>query len=114
VQCGGPAGQGHGVLHPHPVGQLPFEGVDVRSDRRDPVRVERLQQHAAFLGAHLGRREEDAAHVDTPRSGARAPEASASRTNDTAATTSTVTAAGVEWRCAAITTPVASTASTAT
>ncbi len=73
MEGGGPAGQGHGVAHSHPSGQLLLEGVDVGSHRGDPVGVEGLEQHPPLLGAHLGGREVDPGHVGTSWSGWRAP-----------------------------------------
>ncbi len=55
MEGGGAARQGHGMTDADPLGELLLEGVDVRSERGDPVRVERLEEHAALLVAHFRR-----------------------------------------------------------
>ena len=37
------------------LGQLPFELVDVRAERGDPIRVERLEQRGALVVTDIGR-----------------------------------------------------------
>ena len=50
---------------PTNVGELALERVDVRTERRDPVGVERVEQQLALARAHVGRREEQAGHGRT-------------------------------------------------
>jgi len=54
VEGGGAARQGDRVSDADPLGELGLECVDVRSERRDPVGVERLEQHLALEGTDLG------------------------------------------------------------
>ncbi len=79
---------------PDALGELGLEGVDVGAERGDPVGVEGVEQHAALLGADLGRGEEDPAHGATSGSGVRAPDGGrAEHSSAAAAATSTTTAA---------------------
>jgi hypothetical protein len=41
------------VRHPHLLPQLPLERIDVRTERRDPVLVEGLEEERAFKVAHV-------------------------------------------------------------
>ena len=45
---------------PTALGELALERVDVRAERRDPVRVERVEQQLALARADVGRRQIDA------------------------------------------------------
>ena len=84
---------------PDPVGELALEGVDVGPERGDPVGVEGVEQHAALLGAHLGRREVDPAHGAASGRGDSAPAQPARATSTAPTATSKPTAAGrAAWR----------------
>jgi hypothetical protein len=47
------------------LGELAFEGVDVRPEGRNPVRLERVQKVTPFQFARVGRREIDSLHVES-------------------------------------------------
>ena len=51
-----PAGERRSVLETDPLGQLTFEEIDVRAKWGEPVGVEGVQQHLAFLRPGIGRR----------------------------------------------------------
>jgi hypothetical protein len=55
VQPGGARGQRRGVRHTGACRQGDLEGVDHRTQRRDPARVEGLQQQLALPRADIGR-----------------------------------------------------------
>ncbi len=65
VERGGAARQRRRVTDPDEVCELALERVDVRSERRDPVGVERVEQQLPFARPHVGRREEQAGHGST-------------------------------------------------
>ena len=92
VEGGRPAREGHGLGHPDTGGELGLEGVDVGTERGDPVRVEGIEQHPTLLGPHLGRGQVHAGHGATSWSGERAPTTPAATTRATPPTTSTATA----------------------
>ena len=49
MERGRAAGERRSVGHPDPIGQFPFERVHVGSERRDPVRVEGVEQERSLL-----------------------------------------------------------------
>ncbi len=55
MERGTAARDGHRVLDTHPVGQLALEGIEIRTDRCDPVGIEGFEEHASFLGPDVGR-----------------------------------------------------------
>jgi hypothetical protein len=59
LESGGAARQRDRVLRSDDIAELGLEAVDVRTEWRDPVRVERLEHEAALLAAHVWRREVD-------------------------------------------------------
>ena len=65
MQRGGAARQRRRVPDADEVGELALERVDVRTERRDPVGVERVEQQLALARAHVGRRQEQAGHGST-------------------------------------------------
>lgn len=54
VDGGSSGGEGGGALSSDDGGELAFEGIDVRAEWGDPVRVERIDQQFAFIIAHVG------------------------------------------------------------
>ena len=62
VQCGGPAGERDRVWHTGDRGELRLERVDVRPERRDPVRVDRVLEQLELAAGHVRGREVDAGH----------------------------------------------------
>ena len=62
VQRGGAARQRYRVRHADRGGELALERVDVRPERRDPPRVERVEQQLALGRADVWRRQINAAH----------------------------------------------------
>ena len=54
VQRGRAAREGHSLLHADLGGELLLEGVDVRPQRGDPVRVERVEQQVRSRGDMCG------------------------------------------------------------
>ncbi len=94
VEGGSTAREGHGVGDARPPRELALEGVDVRPEGGDPVRVEGGEEQAPLLGSDVGRGEVDARHQGTSGSGASPPAraAAATTTTTTAATTAIATA----------------------
>ena len=64
-RCGA-ARQSHGVLDAGDGRELPLEGVDVRPERRDPVRRERVLDELDLASERVRRREVDARHGGEP------------------------------------------------
>ena len=59
LDSGGRAG------HAQHLGEFPFERVDVGTERRDPVGIERIEEQGALGLADVGRRQEQAVHRAT-------------------------------------------------
>ncbi len=55
VNGGGATRERRGVWHLHPGREFALEGVDVRAEGRDPVRVEGLEKQVTLVGAHVRR-----------------------------------------------------------
>ena len=65
VERGGTARQRGRRRHAEHLRELAFERVDVRTERRDPVGVERVEQQRALGCSDVGRRQEQAVHRTT-------------------------------------------------
>ena len=53
------AGQCDGMLHSYLSRELGLEGIDVRSERRDPVGIKRIHEQRTFVTVDVGWREKD-------------------------------------------------------
>src|SRR6187200_2072391 len=57
------------MRHPDILSELTLENVDVRAERRDPVRVEGIEQQPALFTADVGWRKKDSVHRECTRTG---------------------------------------------
>ena len=65
MEGGGAARQGERVLNARDLGELAFEGVDVRAERRDPVRVDRIPEQVELATGDMWGRQVDPRHSGT-------------------------------------------------
>ncbi len=61
MQRGGSAGERDGMAHAKLLGEFTLEGIDMRPQRSDPIRIERIEQQLALGCAKMGRRQMNAA-----------------------------------------------------